>query len=46
MFGEIGLLLYHHLEALKQPLIAGKAKAMDEVLDFLAIDKNTGTTEN
>jgi len=46
LFGEIGLLLYHHLEPLKQRLIAGNAKAIDEVLDFLAIDKNSGTTEN
>ena len=36
LYGEIGLLLYHHLEPLKQRFIAGDAKAIDEVLDFLA----------
>ena len=46
LFGEIGLLLYHHLEPLTQRFIAADAKAIDEVLDFLAIDKNSGTTEN
>jgi hypothetical protein len=44
LFGEIGL--YHHLEPLRQRFIAADAKAIDEVLDFLAIDKNSGTTEN
>jgi hypothetical protein len=43
LFGEIGLLLYHHLEA---TFHRRDAKAIDEVLDFLAIDKNSGTTEN
>ncbi len=38
LYGEIGLLLYHHLEPFKQRFIAGDAKAIDEVLDFLAID--------
>jgi hypothetical protein len=38
LYGEMGLLLYHHLEPLKQRFIAGDAKAIDEVLDFLAID--------
>lgn len=38
LYGEIGLLLYHHLAPLKQRFIAGDAKAIDEVLDFLAID--------
>jgi hypothetical protein len=37
-YGEIGLPLYHHLKPLKQRFIAGDAKTIDEVLDFLVID--------
>jgi hypothetical protein len=38
LYDEIGLLLYHHLKPLKLRFIAGDAKAIGEVLDFLAID--------
>jgi hypothetical protein len=38
LYREIGLLLDHHLEPLKQRFIAADAKAINEVLDFLAID--------
>ena len=38
LYGQMGLLLSHHLEPLRQRFIAGNAKAIDEVLDFLAID--------
>ena len=38
MYEEIGLLLYHHLEPLKDRFLAGDATAIDKVIEFLAID--------
>jgi len=38
LYGEIGLLLYHHLEPLKERFLAGDGRAIDEVIEFLKID--------
>ena len=38
VYREIRLLLYGHLEPLKDRFLAGDATAIDEVLEFLAID--------
>jgi hypothetical protein len=38
MYGEISPLLYNHLEPLKERFLAGDATAIDEVIEFLAID--------
>ena len=38
LYGEIGLLLYHHLEPLKEFFLAGDDRAIDAVIEFLEFD--------